>query len=118
MMPEPTLETLENTLADINQIDPAKGRSIMTTYDKFTDDFRQVIKFKQIGLIMEKAGQYYFNKKEILEMNLLFTAYCKIKASNLSNEDLKASTLDDYTSGNTLTLEGIEQRLMALGWMG
>ncbi len=114
----PTLDNLEQTLADVKQIDPATGRNIMTNYDHFINEFQLVVKAKSVGALLEKARQYYFNEKEILEMNLLFRAYCKIKASNLSNEDLRATTLTDYTTGDTLTLEAIEQRLMALGWKG
>lgn len=114
----PTLENLEQTLAGIKQIDPAKGRNIMTNYYDFINKFQLVVKAKSVGSLLEKAKQYYFNENEILEMNLLFSAYCNIKASNLSNEDLRAATLADYITGNTLTLEGVEQRLTALGWKG
>ncbi len=114
----PTLENMEQTLADIKQIDPAKRRTIMTNYDDFINEFHLLIKAKSIGSLLEKAKQYYFNEKRILEMNILFSAYRKIKESNLSNEDLSAAILTDYTTGNTLTLEGIEKRLTALGWKG
>lgn len=114
----PTLKNLEQTLADVKQIDPAKARNIITNYDEFIHEFQQVVKAKSVSSLLGKAKQYYFNEKEILEMNLLFSAYCKIKASNLNNEDLATANLVDYTTGDTLTLEGIEQRLMALGWLG
>ncbi len=112
------LENMEQTLADIKQIDPARGRDIMTNYDDFIYEFQLLVKIKSISSLLEKARQYYFNRKEILEMNLLFSAYCKIKASNLNNEDLSAASLTDYTTGDTLTLEAVEQRLRALGWKG
>ncbi|WP_445663943.1 hypothetical protein [Fodinibius sp. AD559] len=113
------LENVEQTLAAIKQIDPAKGRNIMMNYDELINDFHQlVVKDKSISLLLEKGKKHYLNEKEILEMNVLFSAYCKIKARNLSNEDLKATTLVDYTTGNPLTLEGIEQRLTTLGWEG
>ncbi len=114
----PGLENLEQTLADIKQIDPAKGRNIMTNYDDFVNEFQLVVKAKSVGPLLEKAKQHYFNEKKVLEMNVLFSAYCEIKASKLSNEDLRAASLTDYTTGDTLTLEGIEQRLTALGWKG
>jgi hypothetical protein len=112
------LENLERTLDDIEQIDPAKGRNIMTNYDDFINEFQLMVKVKSVGSLLEKAKQYYFNEKKVVEMDLLFSAYCKIKASNLSNNDLRNAKLADYTTGNTLTLEGIEQRLTALGWKG
>lgn len=110
------LENLEQTLADIKQIDPAKGRSIMTDYDNFINEFQLVVKAKSVSPLLEKAKRYYFNEKKVLEMNLLFSAYCKIKASNLSNEDLRAANLADYTTGDSLTSEAVEQRLTELGW--
>lgn len=113
------LENMEQTLADIKQADSAKSRNIKADFGEFMNDFHQlVVKAQSVGSFLEKAKQYYSNEKEILEMNVLFNAYCKIKASNLSNDDLAAATLADYTTGNTLTLEGIEERLMALGWKG
>ncbi len=114
----PTLENLEQTLADVKQIDPATGRNVMTDYDDFVNEFQLVVKAKSVSTLLEKAREYYYSEKEVLEMNLLFSAYCKIKANKLSNADLSAASLVDYTTWDTLTLEGIEQRLMALGWNG
>lgn len=111
------LEKMEQTLADIRQIDPVKGRNIMMNYDELINDFHQlVVKGKSVRLLLEKAKQHYFNEKEILEMNLLFNAYCKIKENNISDEELRTANLQNYITGNILTLEGLEQRLTALGW--
>ena len=113
------LEILEQTLANIKQIDSDKGRNIMAEYSDFVDDFHQlVVGAKSIRLLLEKAEQYYFDDKKILEMNLLFNAYCKIKAGNLSNKDLSTVSLVNYATGKPLTLDGIEQRLTTLGWKG
>ncbi len=113
------LENLEQTLADIKQVDPANGHNIMMDYEEIINDFHQlVVKAKSVSTLLGKASQHYFKEKKVLEMSLLFSAYCKIKASKLSNEDLSAASLTDYTTGNILTLEGVEQRLAALGWKG
>jgi hypothetical protein len=112
----PILENLERTFADIKQIDPAKGRKVMTNYDDFINKYQLVVKVKSVGSLLKKARQYYFNENKIREMNLLFSTYCEIKANNLSNEDLRAANLADYITGNNLTLEEVEQRLTALGW--
>lgn len=110
------LENSEQIFADIKQIDSAKVRNIMTDYDDFINKFQLVVKAISVGSFLEKAKQYYFNENKVREMYLLSSAYSKIKASNLSNEDLRAANLQDYTTGKILTLEGIEQRLATLGW--
>ncbi len=116
---EHRLENMEETLADIKQNDPAKGDNITTDYNDIINDFHQlVVKAKSVSSLLEKANYYYLNEKKVLELNLLFNAYCKIKANNLNDEDLSTASLNDYTNGNTLTLEAVEQRLAALGWKG
>ncbi|MFH5830931.1 hypothetical protein [Halalkalibaculum sp. DA384] len=113
------LKKLEQTLARIKQTDPDKGSNIMSDYNDFMDDFHQlVVRPQSVSLLLEKARHYYLNEKEMLEMNVLFNAYCKIKANNLCNEDLRTANLQNYITGNSLTLTGLEQRLMALGWKG
>ena len=109
---------LEKTLAEIKQIDTAKGRKIMTNYDDFIDKFQQVIKVKCVRELMQKALKYYTSENVFYEKDSLFSAYCGIKESKLSNADLKAANLQDYSTGNSLTMVRIEQRFTELGWKG
>lgn len=113
-----SLGNIEQPLAGIEPNGPENHRNIMTNCDDFINRFKLATEVKQLVSLLEKARRYYLNEKKMLEMDVLFSVYCKIKSGNLSNEDLRATTLSNYITGNSLTLEGIEHRLSGLGWKG
>ena len=115
---ENKLEHLEETFAEIKNIDPATGRNKMTNYDNFIEGFQRAINIISVRVCLEKAENFYADKKEINEKEWLFNAFSTIKENNISNEDLRTVPVVDYTTGNILTLSDIEQRLEDLGWKG
>lgn len=113
-----TLENFEKALAEIMNVDSVKDRNTMIISNFFIEKLIEMVNMQSVRLHLERAQKNYVNEKEIIEKDLLFSAYRKIKASNKSDEDLRVANLEDYTTGSNLTLVGIEQRLMALGWKG
>ncbi len=111
-----TLENFEKTLAEVKKNDSARNSNIKTKYEGFIEKLQLMVKTQSVGLHLERAQKNYVNEKEISEKDLLFNAYCKIKGSDITDEDLRTANLQDYTTGNNLTLASIEQRLTALGW--
>lgn len=111
-----TLEKFEKTLTEIMKVDSPEEH--ITPYASFIEKLQGMVKTQWVSLHLERAKKSYVNEKEIIEKDLLFAAYRKIKASNITDEDLRTANLQDYTTGNNLTSANIEQRLMALGWKG
>jgi hypothetical protein len=111
-----TLEKFEKILTEIMKVDTPDGH--IASYASFIEKLQGMVKAQSVSLHLERAKKSYVNQKEITEKDLLFGAYRKIKASNITDEDLRTANLQDYTTGNNLTLASIEQRLMALGWKG
>lgn len=110
-----TLEKFEKNLAEIIKV---KSSNSIKTHHSFIEGLIGMVKMQSVSLHLERAQKSYVNEKEIIEKDLLFSAYRKIKASDITDEELSIANLQDYTSGHNLTLAGIEQRLMALGWKG
>lgn len=113
-----TLEKFEKSLAEINNVDLVKDRDRMNSHKSFIEILIRMVKMQLVSLHLERAQKNYVIKKEIIEKDLLFGAYRKIKASNITDEELRIANLQDYTTGHNLTLANIKQRLMALGWKG
>lgn len=107
------LEKFEKVLAEINEVELSGGH--IAPYSGFIKKLQQMVKLQSVSLHLERAQKSYVNEKDISEKSLLFDAYRKIKASNISDEDLKSANLQDYTTGNNLTSISIELRLAALG---
>ncbi|MDX1641365.1 MAG: hypothetical protein R3220_06690 [Balneolaceae bacterium] len=118
MPPEYTIVKLEETLLKIRNTDPATGRKIMTNYNDFIDTLNRMIKVQPVSEHVGKAAFYYHKHNKFFEKNSLFNARCEIKENNISDEDLRTTNMQDYITGNILTLSGIEQRLTELGWKG
>lgn len=112
------LEQFEQALAEIKKVKSIKDHETIKTHEGFIAKLQQMVKAQAVRLHLERAEKNYDNEKNIIEKDMLFGAYSKIKTSNLSNEDLKTAALADYVTGDTLTLERVEQRLAALGWKG
>ncbi len=114
----PLMVEIDENLLEIRNIDPATGRKIMTNYDDFIDTLNRMIKVKPVNEHLRKAAFYNRKSNKFFEKNSLFNARCEIKEHNISDEDLRTVNLQDYITGNILTLTGIKQRLAALGWKG
>jgi len=112
------LESFEKMLAEVKSIKFKEVHNITRNHDQFIDQLRLKIKFQKVGLHLGRAQKYFGNEKKIPEKDALFSVYCEIKECAISDADLKTAKLQDYTTGNNLTLAGVEQRLMQLGWKG
>jgi hypothetical protein len=98
-----TLENFEKALAEIVNVDSVKDRNSMNMYESFIEKLIQMVKTQSVSLHLERAQKNYVNEKEIIDKDFLFSAYRKIKASNISDEDLPVANLEDFTTGNNLT---------------
>ncbi|GEM_PF-7023374 len=112
------LGNIEQTLEEVKSVEPEKGRNIMTNYDHFVERLQTDVHTKKVEWYLDEAEIHYEGKQPNIEKYLLFNAYCEIKDSHISNEDLTKADLRDYTTGNRLTLERVEHRLTELGWKG
>lgn len=113
-----SLEKLEDRLSEIKRIGSSKCRKIITNFDTLVDKLQLMVKAKAVSLELKKAQTYYANGQEKIEKFFLFNAFCKIQEYNINDTDLATANLEDYTTGNSLTLKGIERRLAKLGWKG
>ncbi|WP_138431883.1 hypothetical protein [Fodinibius saliphilus] len=113
-----TLENFEKALAEIIKVDSVKDGNTMIISKNFIEKLIEMVNMQSVRLHLESAQKNYVYEKKIVEKDFLFSAYRKIKASKMTNKDLRVANLQDYTTGQNLTSAGIEQRLMELGWKG
>ena len=106
---------LNNLLSALNTIGPKKGRKVISNYDIYVHEIQTEINVEVINNYLDIAKIHHVMENEWLEKGSLFNAMCEIKAQKITDTDLNIANMQDYISGDILTLNSIEKRLKELG---